>query len=140
MTDWDSRFLDLAAHVAAWSKDPSTRVGAVIAKDRQIISLGFNGFPPGVTDDARLLDRETKLQIILHAEDNALFFAGAAARGCAIYTWPLPPCAQCAAKIARAGIRRVVAPGGYPERWRGSIALAESIYEEAGIEFDLVRE
>ena len=138
MKKWDHRFIDLAAFVAAWSKDPSTKVGAVIAKDRQIISLGFNGFPPGMADDDRLFDREMKLQMILHAEDNALSFAGANAKGCAIYTWPMPPCAGCAAKIARAGIIRVVAPAandGQIERWRKSFDLAESIYKEAGIDF-----
>ena len=51
MTDWNKRFLDLAGHVAGWSKDPSTKVGAVIVNDdKQVLGLGYNGFPRGVHD------------------------------------------------------------------------------------------
>ena len=54
---WDRRFLGLAAHVAEWSKDPSTQVGAVVANGKKVVSLGFNGFPQGMSDDHRLHDR-----------------------------------------------------------------------------------
>ena len=77
MIKWDRRFLDLAAFVAAWSRDPSKRVGAVIVDDKKrIVSLGFNGFPRGVADDDRLHVRESKYEIIIHAEVNALLFGG----------------------------------------------------------------
>ena len=60
---WDRRFLDLAAHIATWSKDPSTKVGCVVVgSDREIRSTGFNGFPRGISDDAdRLQDRSKKI-------------------------------------------------------------------------------
>jgi len=52
---WDIRFLDLAKLVSTWSKDPSTKIGAVITdRDNKIVSLGYNGFPKKVADDDRL--------------------------------------------------------------------------------------
>ena len=76
---WDLRLLGLAKHVAEWSKDPSTKVGAVIADQKhRVLSLGFNGFARGVKDLAqRLDDRETKYDMIIHAERNAILFANA---------------------------------------------------------------
>jgi dCMP deaminase len=72
-TDWDARYLDLARHVAKWSKDPSTQVGAVVVgKDRRKIAVGYNGFPRGIADDNRLFDREVKYTLIQHAERNVI--------------------------------------------------------------------
>src|SRR3990172_2103187 len=80
---WDSRFLRLAEFVAQWSKDPNTKVGAVIVDGtHRIVSLGFNGFPRGVDDDERLRNRELKLKLMVHAEMNAILFAGRALDGC----------------------------------------------------------
>ncbi|MEC9336570.1 MAG: CMP deaminase, partial [Candidatus Thermoplasmatota archaeon] len=74
MADWDGRFLGLAAHIAAWSKDPSTQVGCVIVgPDREVRSTGFNGLPRGIADtEARLTNRERKYPLICHAEENAI--------------------------------------------------------------------
>jgi dCMP deaminase len=48
---WDIRFIELAKHVSTWSKDPSTKVGAIIAtEDRRVLSMGYNGFPRGCPD------------------------------------------------------------------------------------------
>ena len=72
-TKWDRRWLDLARHYAGWSNDPSTQVGCVIARDKEQLSQGYNGFPAGIADtDARLADRDTRLALTLHAEHNAL--------------------------------------------------------------------
>ena len=59
---WDKRFIELADHVAQWSRDPSTKVGAVIVRtDKTVASMGFNGFPRGVDDaEGRYLDKPTK--------------------------------------------------------------------------------
>ena len=67
LRDWDTRFLDLAEHISKWSKDPSTKVGAVIVDSyRRIVSTGYNGFPQGVMDSYdRLTDRDTKYEIII---------------------------------------------------------------------------
>ena len=63
---WDRRFLELANFVASWSKDPSTKVGAVIVRaDRTVASMGFNGFPRGVLDhEGRYADRATKYAMV----------------------------------------------------------------------------
>ena len=73
---WDTRFLGLAAHISAWSKDPSSQVGAVISDGNRIVSLGYNGFAAGVEDRReRLDDRDCKLNLTIHAEENAMIFA-----------------------------------------------------------------
>ena len=79
---WDKRFLDLSQLISSWSKDPSTKVGAVVVDDdRRVISLGYNGFPRGVSDDERLDNRESKYKIVTHAEANALLFASESLKG-----------------------------------------------------------
>lgn len=140
MNHWDGRFMDLAQVVAGWSKDVSTKVGAIIVKDRRILSTGYNGLPAGIEDRAeRLEDRERKLLITLHAEDNAILNAVAPVRGATIYIWPMPPCAHCAARIIQVGITRVVAappPPEQAERWHTSLMLSHEILEEAGVLFE----
>ena len=65
LNKWDDRFLKLAELVSTWSKDPSSKVGAVIVDDKnRVISLGFNGLPRGVEDTKeRLNTRELKYDI-----------------------------------------------------------------------------
>lgn len=103
---WDRRFLGLAKDpYATWSKDPSTQVGAVITKGNHQVSQGYNGFPAGVNDDAeRYADREFKYRAVIHAEENAIIWAGRDLTGCTIYVYPMPPCAGCAGKIIQSGI------------------------------------
>ena len=135
---WDHRFLALAEFISKWSKDPSTQVGAVVThtKSRRIVSTGFNGFPAGLEDThARLVDRATKYEMIVHAEQNALMFAGARAEGCTLYVVPLAPCARCAALIIQAGIARVVSPPPdfkHP-RWGETARIARAMFKEAKI-------
>ena len=136
---WDKRFLGLAQYIANWSKDPSTQVGAVIAHptNRRVVSTGFNGFPAGVEDTAeRLETREVKYEMVVHAEQNALLFAGTAAEGCTLYVTPLPPCARCAVLIIQAGIQRVVcpAPDMTKEPWATQSRISEETFGEAGVE------
>ncbi|HUH39361.1 MAG TPA: dCMP deaminase family protein [Castellaniella sp.] len=138
MTKWDKRFLDLARHVATWSRDPSTQVGCVIVNPRrQIVSTGFNGFPVGVDDDpARYADRPTKYLMILHAEQNAVLQAGGDVRGGTAYVTH-PPCSQCAAVLIQAGIVRIVTvrpDAGMADRFRDSFEAAEVMLREAGVE------
>ena len=71
---WEMRFLELASTVAGWSKDPSTKCGAVICDEKFIVSLGFNGFPAGCRDDKEIyLNRDRKYARVIHAEKNAIF-------------------------------------------------------------------
>jgi len=135
MTKWDTRFLTLARHIATWSKDPSTQVGAVIARpDKSIASVGFNGFPRSVTDSAdRLTNRDTKLKYTVHAEPNAILHAREPLHSYTLYVWPFMPCAQCAAVIIQAGITRVVYPATTSTRWQNSWSAAHNMFREANV-------
>ena len=136
--DWDRRFLQLAELVASWSKDSSTKVGAVAVRDRRILASGYNGLPTGVVDSQfRLEDRDTKLLFTQHAEANCISFAartGVSLLGSTIYVWPMPPCAHCAASIIQAGIGRVVVyEVVVPQRWQQSFDAAADMFSEAGV-------
>lgn len=141
-TKWDQRFIELAKLVGSWSKDPSTQVGAVIVDDdKRIISIGFNGFPKGVQDsEKKLLDREEKYSIIVHAEANALMFANKSVAGCTIYTYPFQPCSRCAGLIIQAGIKRVVSIKNSDPRWEKNFNLSRQLFDQAGIILELVHE
>ena len=134
--DWHRRFLDLAQHISSWSKDPSTQVGAVIVDDqRRIISTGYNGFPRGVTDLAeRYEDRDTKYEMIVHGEVNAILFATQSLQNATLYTWPFMPCSRCAGIVIQSGIRTVVAPYCENPRWTNSFDLTRRMLAEAGVE------
>lgn len=135
MSNWDSRFMELARLVSTWSKDPSTQVGAVITRGKFVVSLGFNGHPKGVADTPERLEiRENKYRTIIHAEINAILTAKQDLEGCTIYLWPFMPCSQCGAAIVQAGIKRVVAPLADNDRWTESFKFTQEIFSEAGVE------
>lgn len=137
---WDKRFIDLAKLVGSWSKDPSTQVGAVIVDDKKrIISVGYNGFPRGVEDsEKRLVDREQKYAIIVHAEMNALAFARGSVEGCTLYTWPFQPCSRCAGFIIQSGIKRVVTIEHSSERWNTNFNLSKELFSESGVKLEYI--
>ena len=136
---WDIRFLELAKHIAGWSKDPSTKVGCIVdGEDREIRSTGFNGFPRGISDDNdRLTDREKKYPLICHAEENAIMHAariGVSLKGSTAYvTWP--PCSRCARSLIQAGIKEVVYSTAeeVPERWLEDFNISTSMLKEANV-------
>ena len=134
---WDDRFLHLAQHVAGWSKDPSTQVGAVlVGRDKRQVALGYNGFPPGILDsNARLNHRESKLRYTIHAERNVLDNAAFPAAGSTLYTTH-PPCCNCALSIVSKGISRVVSSpmsADFASRWAAEVFLSREILREARI-------
>ena len=138
---WDLRFMFLAGHVAQWSKDPSTKTGAVIVRpDRTIASLGFNGFPRKIKDTPELLDdRDEKYKRIIHCEMNAILTARERLDGYTLYNWPGQSCSRCAVHVIQSGIVRVVSPRAatdYARRWREETLLAEKLFQEAGIVVD----
>lgn len=138
-TKWDKRFWELAKFVASWSKDPDAQVGAVLTTPRGgAVALGYNGFPIGVEDSAdRLHDRDIKLDMIIHAEQNALLIAGPIANGADLYVYGKPVCSRCAGLIIQAGIRRVIATDPHSvdatSKWRQTGILALDMFAEAGI-------
>jgi dCMP deaminase len=141
---WDQRFMDLAAHVSTWSKDPSTKVGSVIVRlDRTVVSLGYNGFPRSVDDDLkRYMDRSAKYLFVVHAEINALLSSHEGLMGYTLYSYPMMPCAQCAAAIIQAGIGRVVyhipADKKLSERWAAEQRVSTQMFLEAGVALDFL--
>lgn len=105
---WDHRLLTMAHNVAQWSKDPNEKVGAVLASpDRRSLSVGYNGFPRGVADDARL-DSDEKNELSVHAELNAILNARRDLSGWTLYCTKFP-CRRCAHALSQAGLMRVVA-------------------------------
>lgn len=137
---WDRRFLALAEHIAQWSKDPSTKTGAVIVDSfNRIVSVGYNGFPRGVEDlPERLENREVKYKIIVHCERNALLFAHVSVESCRLYTWPFMSCATCAAMVIQAGIVEVIAPFSDNPRWKDDFELSQKLFSEAGVKVRLL--
>lgn len=138
MDKWTQRFLALAQHIAQWSKDPSTKTGAVIVRpDRTIASLGYNGFPRGIEDTPeRLNDREQKYPRVVHAEMNAILNAHEPVVGCTLYIWPWMPCGRCAVHVIQAGIVEVVSVVPSQDRrarWAKEFLLAHELFAEAGI-------
>jgi len=140
---WDIRFMRMAHEVASWSKDPSTKVGCVLVKDRKIISMGYNGFPRLIEDDLnRLIDREVKYEMTVHAEQNAVITAalhGISTAGSTAYV-TFSPCSRCAAVLINAGISTVVVSAAdvIPDRWLENFRLAAELLNEAGIGHEII--
>lgn len=149
---WHIRFLELARHVSTWSKD-KTKVGAVITDPitHQVVSMGYNGFPRGVTDDDDIYTnperRDEKLLLTVHAETNAILNSRGSVRGMDIYVFPtmmLPNvCPDCAKNVVQSGIKRVfgyASKGELPERWVKLAGISEQILREGGVEFVSIHE
>lgn len=135
---WDRRFLLRAEHNASWSKDPSSKVGAVIVRPNLTVAGdGFNGFPRGMVDNPELYeDRETKYSRILHAELNAILNAYGSVEGCTIYVTH-PPCTSCALIIIQSGIERVVTykpTEDFLSRWGDQYEKVKGFFAEVEIE------
>ena len=141
---WDKRYLKLAYEVAQWSKDPSSKIGAVtVGAKGQVLSQGFNGLPRGLKDSfTRLHDRETKYKFVVHAEMNAIYNAtynGTSLDGSTLYVYGLPICSECAKGVIQVGIKRVVMPNQKIEgKWLDSWLTSMNFFDEAGIDFDFI--
>lgn len=149
---WDRHFLRRCLRVLEMSKDPSTKVGAVIVDpDGVQRSDGLNGFPRRIADTAeRLNDRDMKLRLVVHAERNALLNAariGTSIKGCTLYLaardantgtiWGGCPCTACTIEVIQAGIAEVVSYPlrNVPSRWAEDLRFARSLLDEAGVNY-----
>jgi dCMP deaminase len=135
--DWRLRFMGMAELVATWSKDPSTKVGAVLVSERRVLGLGYNGFPRGCSDDDALYqNRDEKYRRVVHAEVNALLNAqGKHGSDLTLYS-TLCPCSQCTAMAINYGVTKVVSwrpTIDQVERWGGSFKTSKNLLEEAKI-------
>jgi dCMP deaminase len=140
---WDRRFLKVARDISTWSKDPSTKVGAVaVGPNREMRAQGYNGFPRGVTDSPeRYNDREIKYRLIVHAELNTCLHAariGVPLEGCDLYV-TLPPCSVCAGALIQVGFRNVITIAQeIPDRWKEDFERGQNILAEAGVGYRYV--
>lgn len=139
MDHWDKRFLNLAKEFSTYSKDPSTKTGAVIVSPSKTdVILGYNGFPKRLKDDPELYaNREIKYSRIIHCEMNAVLHAKRDLTGYTLYTWPFLSCDRCCVHMIEAGITRAVAPLSTPDqetRWGAAFKKSRAYFHEAGVE------
>lgn len=120
---WVERYMKRAYENSQWSKDPSTKVGAVIVDvDRnRSIGDGYNGFPSLIPDKKEWLEvREIKYKYVIHAERNAMDSVGLKAENMAVFLTH-PPCSQCFSQMLNFGIKWVYFPYNqdkeFRERW-----------------------
>lgn len=126
---FDASYLEMAAVWAQNSYCSRRKVGAILVKDRMIISDGYNGTPAGFENVCEDDDGVTK-PYVLHAEANAITKvakSGNSSLGATLYV-TASPCMECAKLIIQAGIRRVV----YREEYR--IADGLDLLRRAGVE------
>lgn len=137
---WTGRLLKMARDIASWSKDDSTKVGAVITtEDGRPISWGFNGMPMGIDDEVPdRKERPYKYKWMAHAERNAMDLASRAdLSGCIMFV-TFSPCTTCAQSIIQRNIKTVVVDENYtaekmPERWQEDMKVATEMLNEAGV-------
>ena len=111
---WDEYFMGVAILSGMRSKDPNSQVGAcIVSEDNKILSLGYNGFPKGCSDDEFPWAREgealdTKYLYVTHSELNAILnYRGGSLEGAKLYV-SLFPCNECAKAIIQSGIKTIV--------------------------------
>lgn len=137
---WDEFFMRVAVAASLRSKDPNTQVGACIADtDNRILSVGYNGTPAGVTDDAFPWDTSDdpildKHSYVIHAEANAILnYRGDLRdfRGSTVYV-TLFPCQECAKMLAQAGVANVVY---LDDKYDGTVGnrISKSVLSKCGI-------
>ena len=145
MDKWDDRFMELAGVISGWAScyKADRKIGAVIVKNKRIVTTGYNGAPAGITtcvERGECLREKLgiasgtrhELCYAVHAEQNAIIQAarlGISIDGATLYCTH-QPCVLCAKMIVNAGIRRVVYREGYPDDF------ALEMLNEGGVELE----
>lgn len=138
---WDEYFMGVAMLSGMRSKDPNTQVGAcIVGVDNRILSMGYNGFPNGCSDDDFPWDREgekslkTKYPYVTHSELNAILnYRGGTLDGTKLYV-SLFPCNECAKAIIQSGIKTVVyAMDKYKDS--DSVIASKKMFDAAGVRY-----
>ena len=110
---WNEYFMGVASLSAQRSKDPNTRVGAcIVNEEKRIVSIGYNGFPRGASDDHFPWNNDgdllnSKYAYVVHAEANAILNATTSVKNTTIYV-TLFPCHECTKLIIQSGIKKIV--------------------------------
>lgn len=149
MHKWDVRFMDMAHLVSTWTScyTPGRAIGAVIVKDKRVMTTGYNGAPAGLPtckERGECLRRKlgvasgthAEICYAVHAEQNAIIQAarlGTVLDGATLYCTH-QPCVICAKMIINAGIKRIVYGEGYPDEF------ALELLREAGVTVELYKD
>ena len=138
---WDEYFMGVAKLAAMRSKDPNTQVGAcIVSEDNKILSMGYNGFPSGCSDDEFPWSREDedpyneKYFYVTHSELNAILnYRGGSLEGSKLYV-TLFPCNECAKAIIQSGIKEVIYDCN---KYKGtpSVAASMRMFDAAGVKY-----
>jgi dCMP deaminase len=148
--NWNEYFFKIAHVVMSKSKDPSTKVGAVIVgPHHEIRSTGYNDLPRGMDDsNPKYRERPLKYDVTVHAERNAIYNAarvGVPTNECVLYLGHSPLtgiCSGCAQAIIQAGITHVIGPNipfpGKGEDWKRDCTIARHMLAECGVILDEV--
>ena len=137
---WDEYFMGISKLAGMRSKDPNTQVGAcIVGDDNKILSMGYNGFPHGCSDEEFPWEREgdmleTKYAFVTHSELNAILnYRGGSLAGSKLYV-SLFPCNECAKAIIQSGIKTVIYDSDKYNGTPGNIA-AKRMFDAAGVEY-----
>lgn len=128
--------LEVATTVASKSKDPSTKVGALVVNpsNNAIIGMGYNGFARRLADTEERWERPAKYERVIHAEVNAIFnIRGANTEGCYVYCTHMP-CHKCLACLVNAGIKRVYYYKHTTVNMKYEFDMIDELITECGIE------
>ncbi len=137
---WDEYFMAVAKLAGMRSKDPHSQVGScIVSKDNKILSMGYNGFPVGCSDDEFPWEREgaeeaTKYPYVVHSELNAILnYRGGSLEGAKLYV-SLFPCNECAKAIIQAGIETIVYDD---DKYDGtpSVMASKRMLDAAGVRY-----
>ena len=137
---WDEYFMGVAMLSGMRSKDPNTQVGAcIVSQDNKILSMGYNGFPKGCSDDEFPWGKEeesleNKYFYSTHSELNAILnYRGGSLEGAKLYV-SLFPCNECAKAIIQAGIKTIVYDSDkYDDTL--SVAASKRMLNAAGVRY-----
>ena len=151
MDKWDARFMEMAEVISSWAScyQKDRKIGAVIVKNKRIVTTGYNGAPAGIKTCVERgeclrkklgIESGTKHEICyaIHAEQNAIIQAaklGSSIDGATLYCTH-QPCVICAKMIVNSGITRVVYKHGYPDEFavqmltEGGVQLERFVGEE----------
>jgi dCMP deaminase len=146
---WDELFMRHVYLIASKSKDPRTRIGAVLVREKRIISEGYNGICQGVVDNLPdRSERPEKYFFYEHAERNSVYGCakfGISTQGTTLYT-PGIPCYDCARAVIQAGIVEIKLHSQwaeyekqiYREKWEEGFKRSYQMLKEAGVKVDYV--
>ncbi len=137
---WDEYFMGVSTLSGLRSKDPNTQVGScIVSSENKILSMGYNGFPKGCSDDTFPWGREgteleTKYPFVAHSELNAILnYRGGNLDGAKMYV-SLFPCNECAKAIIQAGIKEVIYDSNKYDK-TPSIEASKRMFDAAGVKY-----